>query len=253
MLTYGFYNSIDGDRRYNADQMSSLFDGIIKDGVFMSVGEHFNVTPGIGLQIVVDSGRAWFDHTWSNNDSPILLSISEPTPPLTRIDCVVLEVNKEENVRANTIKIVEGIPSSEPEKPELIHQTAIKQYPLAYITIGPNSANISQADIENMIGTDSCPWVTGLMTVISSESLYAQWRSEYMRAIDTDQNNFDIWFTNKRSQYVDEFDADQASFEAWFENLQNQLDDNQAANLQHQIDEFTPITNSQIDNLLAIS
>ena len=32
-VTYGFYNSLNGDRRYDANQMSAIFDGLIIDGV----------------------------------------------------------------------------------------------------------------------------------------------------------------------------------------------------------------------------
>ena len=42
-VTYGFYNSINGDRKYNALEMSSIFDGIIVDGVYMSIGDALNV------------------------------------------------------------------------------------------------------------------------------------------------------------------------------------------------------------------
>lgn len=42
-VTYGFYNSIKGDRKYNALEMSSIFDGIIVDGVYMSIGDALNV------------------------------------------------------------------------------------------------------------------------------------------------------------------------------------------------------------------
>ena len=38
-LTSGFYNSLDGDRTYNAEQMSELFDGIINDGI-LNLSEH---------------------------------------------------------------------------------------------------------------------------------------------------------------------------------------------------------------------
>ena len=37
-VSYGFYNSLNGDRKYNARHMSMIFDGIIRDGVFMSIG-----------------------------------------------------------------------------------------------------------------------------------------------------------------------------------------------------------------------
>lgn len=42
-VTYGFYNSLNGDRKYNAEQVSSLFDGLIIDGVFASIGTAFAV------------------------------------------------------------------------------------------------------------------------------------------------------------------------------------------------------------------
>lgn len=45
MFTYGFYNSNDKDRVYDAKDFSEIFNGIINDGVFMSVGDKFNVTP----------------------------------------------------------------------------------------------------------------------------------------------------------------------------------------------------------------
>ena len=42
-VTSGFFNSLNGDRRYNAEQMSSIFDGIINDGIFANIGTAFGV------------------------------------------------------------------------------------------------------------------------------------------------------------------------------------------------------------------
>ncbi len=39
-VTFGFYNSVNGDRKYDAIQMSSIFDGIIRDGVFQHLVQH---------------------------------------------------------------------------------------------------------------------------------------------------------------------------------------------------------------------
>jgi hypothetical protein len=113
-VTYGFYNSINGDRKYNATQMSSIFDGIIKDGVFLSIGEALIVSSETGMTVSVGIGRAWFNHTWTNNDAEILLTVPQSELILNRIDAVVLEVNSGDDVRANSIKIVKGVPSSNP-------------------------------------------------------------------------------------------------------------------------------------------
>ena len=37
-VTYGFYNSLNGDRKYDSAQISSIFDGLIVDGIFASIG-----------------------------------------------------------------------------------------------------------------------------------------------------------------------------------------------------------------------
>ena len=42
-FTYGFYNSKNHDRTYNAEQMSSIFDGLIEDGIYESIGGAFLV------------------------------------------------------------------------------------------------------------------------------------------------------------------------------------------------------------------
>ena len=44
-ITSGFYNSVNGDRVYDADQFGSLFDGIISEGIFPNVGDKFFVRP----------------------------------------------------------------------------------------------------------------------------------------------------------------------------------------------------------------
>ena len=55
-VTYGFYNSLNGDRKYNAEQVSSLFDGLIIDGVFASVGMAFAVKATTGITVNVGIG-----------------------------------------------------------------------------------------------------------------------------------------------------------------------------------------------------
>ena len=47
--TSGFFNSVNGDRLYNADQMSHIFEGLITDGVYESVGNKLAVQPNSGL------------------------------------------------------------------------------------------------------------------------------------------------------------------------------------------------------------
>lgn len=202
-FTCGFFNSQNGDRKYNAEQMASIFDGLIKDGVYDTVGEIFAVTPGTGMQVLVGSGRAWFDHTWNNNDASYPLAIAAADVSLPRYDAVVLETNHSDTVRTNRLRVVTGTPASNPVKPTMASSANVKQHPLAYIKVTAGATAITQSMIQVVVGTSECPFVTGIIETAQIDALFQQWNGE---------------------------------FDEWFENLKAQLSDNVVANLQAQID-----------------
>lgn len=204
-LTFGFYDSLNHDRLYNAQQMSAIFDGIINDGVFASVGSHFSVVPGTGMHVLVKSGRAWFNSTWTLNDSDIDLTIDAADSLLGRIDTVVLEVNSEQATRANSIKVVKGTAASTPAKPTLTNTTTVHQHPLAHITVAKNTTAITASMIEIVVGKTDCPFVTAILQTTDITNLFAKW-----------ENDFQTWFSTVRST----LDGDVAL------NLQNQIDAN---------------------------
>lgn len=178
-LTSGFFNSKNHDRLYDATQVSTLFEGLINDGVYQGVGKIFKVSANSGMSVTVDTGRAWFNNTWTRNDAPIVLTVPTAEQVLKRIDAVVLEVNSLETVRNNTIKIVKGTPASSPAKPTLTNNEDVHQYPLAYITVEPNVTKIIQQKIQNAVGTSACPFVTGIIDTLDIDDLIAQWSSEF--------------------------------------------------------------------------
>ena len=214
-FTFGFYNALNHDRRYNAIQVSSIFDGIIKDGIFMSIGGHMNVkATGNGFNIVVESGRAWFNHTWSLLDADYPMVVSPSDVLEDRIDVVVLEVNENVDVRQNFIKIISGTPAQTPTKPALTNNLDIHQYALAYITVPANSVTLTQSNVENAVGLGSTPFVTGILETINIDDLVAQWKSQWSdwtEEVDLNWNNwFDTvdnawlaWFTQQQSKWED--------------------------------------------------
>ena len=212
-FTYGFYNSKNHDRTYNAEQMSSIFDGLIEDGIYESIGGAFLVKSyNDSMQVQVSSGRAWFNHTWSYNDQTIMLTVEDADALYSRIDAVVLEVNADDTVRANSIKIVKGTPASSPMKPELINSEYIHQHPLAYISLKPGVTKITQSMIENAVGGET-PFVKTAMKMVSLSDLQAQYDS----------------------QFTDLMSERRTGFDSWFSNIQNVLDDDAAANIVNKI------------------
>lgn len=193
-ISSGFYNSLNGDRRYNAEQMSALFDTIINDGVFANVGTAFEVKSTGGMKVSIGIGRAWFNSTWLYNDSPISLTLSASEVLLDRYDAVVLEIDHTESVRAGDIKIIKGTPSSNPQFPSMTSETEVHQYPLAYIYVKAGVTEITQANITNKIGTSDCPFITGILQVQNIDKIVAQWMAEWEQLMDAKEEEFDNWF-----------------------------------------------------------
>lgn len=179
-FTFGFYNSSNHDRKYNAIQMGQIFDGIIYDGVYSTVGNCFVVrATELERTVIVGSGRAWFDRTWNYNDSDMVLEAPQSDILMNRIDTIVIDVWGEESHRTNSIKWVTGTPGTNAVKPTLINQLGHKQYPLAHVLRRPNVETISQADITNTIGTSECPFVTGPLDHITIDNLLLQWQAQW--------------------------------------------------------------------------
>lgn len=223
-VTYGFYNSQNGDRKYNAEQMGSIFDGVINDGIYQSIGDHFAVSPDSGDVVLVGSGRAWFNHTWTLNDASLPIECEPSDILLNRYDAIILEVNSTDSVRANTIKAVKGTPGSNPSYPTLINTETVHQYPLAYIYRAAGSASITAANIRNVIGTSSTPFVTGILQVTSVDEIYRQWEDQWNQ-----------WFAVTSAAGTNEMEAwmneQQLAFNTWFGNLQIILDGDVATRL----------------------
>lgn len=252
-VSSGFFNSLNGDRKYSAAQMSAIFDGLIIDGVFASIGTAFAVKAAGGLTVNVGIGKAWFDHTWTVNDSILPMTAPEAEVLLDRIDAVVLEVNGMESVRNNTIKFVKGNPSSAPSRPTLTNEGNVHQYPLCYIYRKYGTAVINQADITPMVGTESTPFVTGILQTISLDELLGKWQDELDRFTDARSKEVDDWIAQEESDFTAWFNkmkadlqqeqtvldqwiaSEQADFLAWYNQMKDQLSGDVAGNLQLEI------------------
>ena len=264
-VSSGFFNSLNGDRKYNAAQMSAIFDGLIIDGVFASIGTAIAVKAAGGLTVNVGVGKAWFNHTWTVNDSILPMTAPEAEVLLDRIDAVVLEVNGMDSVRDNTIKFVKGNPSSAPSRPTLTNEGNVHQYPLCYIYRKHGTAVINQADITPMVGTESTPFVTGILQTISLDELLGKWQDELDRFLGTrsqevddwitqEESDFTAWFDQMKADLTHEFDqmkadltheqelldqwitTEQTDFINWYNQMKDQLSSDAAGNLQLGLD-----------------
>lgn len=181
-ITYGFFNSVNGDRKYNADQMSNYFEGLVSDGVYNGVGNSMVVQASSGMNITVGSGRAIIGSKWIKNDSAYTLTVTGSHPTLNRYTAVVIKLDK---VNRNiSITTIDGTPASAPTKPTISDSQTVMYLVLAYVYVAAAATSISQSNITDT-RTDStvCGWVTGLIEQVDTSTLYLQW-----------QQAFETWF-----------------------------------------------------------
>lgn len=194
-LSYGFfdgkYTNEAFDRLYFSAQMSKMFDGVITDGVYLNWSDGlFTVTktPNVDNGLTVSPGKAWFDGTWTINDSNLYLTVDPGEED--RVVAVVLEVNRTSEIRNNRIIVVDAesvddlIRSEEPGG-------EINQYALAYISIdGGESVVIHDYDIKNVVGTDETPFFAWILQDLSVSDTVKKWTDILGRTTV----EFIVWF-----------------------------------------------------------
>ena len=245
-VTSGFFNSLSGDRKYDAIQISSMFDGLITDGIYNGFLESFMVTASdpASMVVTVGEGRCWFNHTWTLNDAPLPLTLDVGDVVLNRIDTVVIDVDSTDTVRACTIKVVKGTPSSQAVAPSLENTETHHQYPLCDISVVAGATTVTQSNITNRRGTSDCPFVATLMKSVNVDDLLIQWESQW-----------DDWMTD-RADAMDTWTAEQQeAFTTWFQTVQDTLDEDTAGNLYNLITNNTGInaTATHAEGVVAIT
>lgn len=182
-VRYGFFNSVNGDRLYNADDMSHYFKGLVSDGVYENVGDKLIVTAGTGMKVVVGTGRALIDCRWVENDSPLEITLNAADENNARTDYIVVVLNLNGGSRSITIYATDTLPAV---------TDYVKYLVLAEVKVNAGVTSIAQINISDKRGTSRCPYVTGLIRQVDTSQLFAQWQA----AMEEKYAEFELWFTH---------------------------------------------------------
>lgn len=197
---YGFHNSVNGDRVYNADQMSGIFDGLITAGVYESVGNKLAVQPNNGMVIQIATGRGWFNNRWVNNTSPYLITLEASDVTLNRYAAICVRGDNTSGVRTTQPYVKYSEFATSPVKPTMTRTNDIKEYCLAYVYIRAGATAITAANIEDTRqNTSLCGWVTGLINQITPDTLYTQFTAQFNEWFSQIQDDID---TNTKTMLV---------------------------------------------------
>lgn len=208
----GFFNSVNGDRKYNAEDMSHYFEGLITDGIFESIGDKFQVTAGSGMTVNVGTGRAMIDCHWMKNDATYSIAIDAADVQLNRYDCVVIKLDLNDSARKMSIELIKGTPGKHALVPVFNDTQTVKYLWIAAIYVAAGVTSITQGRIYDMRGKARCPYVTGLIEQVDTSQLFAQWQDACEQYYDEMTTEMTAFFTDKQNE-----------FESWFDTLTGTL------------------------------
>ena len=199
MIISSFFNSENGDRLYNADDLARRFKLFFTNGVFMNRSNALQVVSNEGLSVNILTGACNIEGYSGEVTSAENIEIPTPDSLYSRIDaiCICLDLLERE-IRAEIIK---GTPSAIPTAPNIVESDIKKYLCLAYVTVGPQVQSIYQADIsDKRLDTALCGIVTQAVQSMDTSSFYAQMESSLISFLNKSEETFTTWFESIKSQ-----------------------------------------------------
>ena len=217
-----FFNSVNGDRKYQASDFAEFFSSLVTNGVFPDPATNLQVLANGNMTITVKAGPAWIKGYHYLNDSDLILAIDVADGVLNRIDRIAIRMD---TVARNITAIVKkGVFASTPAAPALQRDADAYELGLTDIYVGQGATSISQANITDLrMNTTLCGWVNSLIQADTTAIF----------------NQYLDWYTAKTGQYQTDMATQEAQFQAqfntWFATIQGTLSGDIAGNLANQI------------------
>lgn len=162
-ITSGFFNSVNGDKKYNADDINEYYKGILNDGVVKHYDADLKVEAASDMTVNVMGGKAICLGKYVKNTGALELAI-EAGESQPRYDAIVVGVDLE--TRSANIYVKKGTAAADPSYPTIVNTDLNKELCLAYVYISANATSISNTDI---IDSRSNAMVCGYVRLSSIE------------------------------------------------------------------------------------
>lgn len=179
-IKYGFFDSVGGDRKYNADDISNYFLSLISNGVFATPATCMQVVASSGMTVNVSPGWGFVRCKYIHNTTYESLTLEPANALLNRIDRIVIRLDPASRDITITVKKGEEAATS-PVPPELTRVSdGVYELSLAQIAVNAGAAEITQEDItDERPDVNLCGYVTGLIDQIDTTNLFAQFTAAF--------------------------------------------------------------------------
>lgn len=213
----GFYDAVNSDRTYSADDMNRPYKRLVSNGVFATPQGNPStdlqvISAGTGMQIIVQAGEGIFADKWFENPAAINITVPNNTSTVPRFDSVIVQVDQTTSGRVGNIVYRTGTPASNPAAPAINLVTNVTEYRVANIYVAAGANAINQDAITDLRGSSSCPWITALINQVDTSVLFEQYQTAY-------QN----YFNNTTAAFNEYLSEQQSAWQQWFDNLTEEL------------------------------
>ena len=221
MLYSGFFNGKNHDKKYYASDLSRLFSALITPGIFENIGDKFVAHADTGMNVIIPTGISYINNTWSFNDSDLIITVDEApyVAGFKRIDGIFIRSFPVDDTvfRDNEIYYMKGTETSQtPSKPVPTPEAGEIFTPICYISVEYETTSITDSMIENAIGTEDAPFITGILETVNISDLLTQWSAQWNE-----------WLSNTRNTATNDLDALTAAYatqwQNWFSGVVNDL------------------------------
>lgn len=170
-VKYGFFDSVNGDRKYSADDISNYFLKLISNGVFSDPTNNLQVTAGSGMSVDVAAGWGFINCKWANNIGVENFSIDAADSILDRIDRVVLRLRPGVASRDIVLDVKKGTAAATPSAPSLTRVSGgVWELSLAQIYVAAGATSITAGSITDERADETvCGYVSALVPQSSGD------------------------------------------------------------------------------------
>lgn len=178
---FGFFNSINGDRKYLASDITSAFDIGITSGLKADREDNFQIVPHENMTVKMLPGGAMIYGHYLLDEEEELIELDMADGELNRIDRIVLRYDKYE--RSVKTAVIKGTLALNPTAPAPLRTAEQFDLVLADIRVNAATTEITASNITDMRESDLCGFigVKGAVSQIDFNTHLAESASKHIK------------------------------------------------------------------------
>ncbi|MBH0159109.1 hypothetical protein IHV10_22320 [Fictibacillus sp. 5RED26] len=199
MQKSSFFNSVNGDRRYKAEDYANYFSKFITNGVFPNVAFNLQVvTDGTDMNVKLKAGAAWINGYMYQNTLDLVIPIDVADGLLNRIDRIVIQLNFAERLIQAVVK--KGEFASTPVAIPLQRDADIYELGIADVLVSQGVTSILQSAITDLrLNNTFCGLVNSLLQA-DTTAIFNQYQSWFEQTSEDHEQEFQTWFESVKGQ-----------------------------------------------------